>query len=286
MKKKIRRWVIDILVMILAAAIYSLGVHIFISPNDIAPGGVTGIAIILTEFWGISVGTLIFLLNIPLIIAGFILLNKTTMIKTMISVALITVFTNLAEMFVPVYDASGGNGVIAAIFGGAAMGIGLGLGYNRESTSGGTDILTKIIGKYHSDFKLGAIQAALDGIVVVLGFAVFRDVNTVLYAAIAIFVQSKLTDTIVYGSQESRFMLIFSENYKKIAEEILKQSNVVTLFKGEGAYSGNERQVLATAVHRSNYSKVKRIVKTADPKAFVITTSANEVYGEGFTKLN
>ncbi len=286
MKKKIRRWVIDILVMILAAAIYSLGVHIFISPNDIAPGGVTGIAIILTEFWGISVGTLIFLLNIPLIIAGFILLNKTTMIKTMISVALITVFTNLAEMFVPVYDASGGNGVIAAIFGGAAMGIGLGLGYNRESTSGGTDILTKIIGKYHSDFKLGAIQAALDGIVVVLGFAVFRDVNTVLYAAIAIFVQSKLTDTIVYGSQESRFMLIFSENYKKIAEEILKQSNGVTLFKGEGAYSGNERQVLATAVHRSNYSKVKRIVKTADPKAFVITTSANEVYGEGFTKLN
>lgn len=286
MKKKILRWVIDILVMILAAAIYSLGVHIFISPNDIAPGGVTGIAIILTEFWGISVGTLIFLLNIPLIIAGFILLNKTTMIKTMISVALITVFTNLAEMFVPVYDASGGNGVIAAIFGGAAMGIGLGLGYNRESTSGGTDILTKIIGKYHSDFKLGAIQAALDGIVVVLGFAVFRDVNTVLYAAIAIFVQSKLTDTIVYGSQESRFMLIFSENYKKIAEEILKQSNGVTLFKGEGAYSGNERQVLATAVHRSNYSKVKRIVKTADPKAFVITTSANEVYGEGFTKLN
>ena len=286
MKKKVRRWVIDILVMILAAAIYSLGVHFFISPNDIAPGGVTGIAIILTEFWGISVGTLIFLLNIPLIIAGFILLNKTTMIKTMISVVLITIFTNLAEMFVPVYDASGGNGVVAAIFGGAAMGIGLGLGYNRESTSGGTDILTKIIGKYHTDFKLGAIQAALDGIVVLLGFAVFRDVNTVLFAAIAIFVQSKLTDTIVYGSQESRFMLIFSENYKEIAEEILKQSNGVTLFKGEGAYSGNERQVLATAVHRSNYSKVKRIVKTADPKAFVITTSANEVYGEGFTKLN
>ena len=286
MKKKIRRWVIDILVMILAAAIYSLGVHIFISPNDIAPGGVTGIAIILTNFWGISVGTLIFLINIPLIIAGFILLNKTTMIKTMISVVLITVFTNLAEMFVPVYDASGGNGVVAAIFGGAAMGIGLGLGYNRESTSGGTDILTKIIGKYLPDFKLGGIQAVLDGIVVVLGFAVNRDVNTVLFAAIAIFVQSKLIDTIVYGSQESRFMLIFSENYKEIAEEILKQSNGVTLFKGEGAYSGNERQVLATAVHRSNYSKVKRIVKTADPKAFVITTSANEVYGEGFTKLN
>ena len=212
MKKKVHRWIIDILVMILAAAIYSLGVHIFISPNDIAPGGVTGIAIILTEFWGISVGTLIFLLNIPLIIAGFILLNKTTMIKTMISVALITVFTNLAEMFVPVYDASGGNGVVAAIFGGAAMGIGLGLGYNRESTSGGSDILTKIIGKYHTDFKLGGIQAAVDGIVVLLGFAVFRDVNTVLFAAIAIFVQSKLTDTIVYGSQESRFMLIFSEN--------------------------------------------------------------------------
>lgn len=286
MREKLLRWVADILVMILAAVIYSLGVHFFITPNDIAPGGVTGVAIILDKFCGIGVGTLIFLINIPLIIMGFILLNKITMLKTMITVALITIFTELAERFVPVYDASNGNGIIAAIFGGAAMGVGLGLGYNRESTSGGTDILTKIIGKYHSEFKLGGIQAALDGVVVMLGFLVFRDVNTVLFAAVAIFVQSKLTDTIVYGSQESRFMLIFSENSKKIAEEILKQSNGATLFKGEGAYSGNERLVLATAVHRSNYSRVKRIVKTADPKAFVITTSANEVYGEGFTKLN
>lgn len=285
MKKNARRWIVDILIMIAAAAVYSLGVHFFISPNNIAPGGVTGISIILAKFFGWGVGTYILLLNIPLIIIGFFLLNRTTMIKTMITVVLITVFTDLAEMFVPVYDASNGNGVVAAIFGGAAMGVGLGLGYNRESTSGGSDILTKIIGKKHPDLKLGFIQAVLDGVVVLMGLLVYKDINTVLYAIIAIFVQSKLIDIIVYGSQQSRFLLIFSDNYKKIAEEILKQSNGVTLFKGEGAYSGSERCVLATAVHRSNYSKVKRIIKTADPKAFVVTTSANEVYGEGFTKL-
>ena len=282
MKKNVRRWIVDILIMTAAAAIYSLGVHFFISPNNIAPGGVTGISVILAQFFGWGIGTYILLLNIPLIIIGFFLLNRTTMIKTMISVVLITVFTDLAEMFVPVYDASNGNGVVAAIFGGAAMGVGLGLGYNRESTSGGSDILTKIIGKKHPDLKLGIIQAVLDGVVVLMGLLVYKDINTVLYAIIAIFVQSKL---IVYGSQQSRFMLIFSDNYKTIAEEILKQSNGVTLFKGEGAYSGSERCVLATAVHRSNYSKVKRIIKTADPKAFVVTTSANEVYGNGFTKL-
>ena len=280
-KNTVLRWAFDILVILAGAAIYSLGIHCFISPNDIAPGGATGVAIIISGLTGWQVGTLIMLLNVPLIIAGFILLNKATMVKTLISVAAITVATDLAESFVPIYSAENGNGIMAAIFGGALMGAGMGLTYQREGTSGGTDILTKIINRFFPEMKLGGIQAVLDGVVVMFGLAVYKDINVVLFAVVAIFVQSKFIDVLVYGNQESRFLLIFSRSPHEIA-----QPHGVTLLKGEGAYSGEERQVIATAVHRSAYSKVKRIVREIDPKAFVVTTTAGEVFGEGFAKLN
>ena len=130
-KNTVLRWAFDIAVILLGAAVYSLGVHCFISPNNIAPGGATGVAIIISGLTDWQVGTLIMLLNVPLIIAGFLLLNKATMVKTLISVAAITVATDLAEVFVPIYSAENGNGIMAAIFGGALMGAGMGLTYQR-----------------------------------------------------------------------------------------------------------------------------------------------------------
>ena len=117
------------------------------------------------------------------------------------------------------------------------------------------------------------------------GLAVYRDLNIVLYAVITIFVQAKLVDMLVYGGQECRFLLVFSEKPQEISERLLKAERGVTFLKGEGAYSGTDRKVIATAVYKSDYSKVKRIIREADPKAFVIVTSAGEVFGEGFQKL-
>ena len=285
MRRTALRWVVDIIIMIIAAAVYSLGVHCFISPNDIAPGGVTGVAIIVSEMMPFKIGTLIFLFNIPLMILGFIFLGKATMIKTLISVSLITVFTDMLEELMPTYSADGGNGIMAAIFGGALMGAGLGLNYQRESTSGGSDIVIKMIQKHAPDLKIGIITAVLDIFVVGLGMLVYRDINVVLFAVVAIFVQSKFIDFLVYGTQESRFLMIFSDCSQEISQRLLAQERGVTLFKAKGAYSGSEREVIATAVHRTAYSKVKRIIREVDPNAFVITTSAGEVLGEGFGKL-
>lgn len=284
-KRAALRWVVDIIIVLLASAIYSLGVHCFISPNNIAPGGVTGVSIVLSTLTPIKVGTLIFAFNIPLMILGFIFLNKATMIKTVISVATITVLTDLFGELVPTYSAEGGNGIMAALFGGALMGIGLGLNYQREGTSGGTDIIIKMIQRRSPDLKIGVITAVLDIFVVGFGMLVYQDINVVLFAVVAIFIQSKFIDFLVYGTQESRFLMIFSEHSKEISQKLLEQHRGVTLFKAEGAYSGTERQVVATAVHRTAYSKVKRIVREVDPKAFVITTSAGEVLGEGFSQL-
>ncbi len=279
------KWIVDIAVIIAAAALYSLGVNCFISPNNIAPGGATGIAIIISGVTGASVGSLIGLINIPLLIAGFILLNKKTMVKTLISVAAITVFTDYAFADIPQYLAENGNGILASIFGGVLLGAGLGLAYSREGSSGGTDIVTKIVSRFFPNFKLGQIQLVVDGCVVLAGLVVYRDLNIVLYAIVAIFVQSKIIDMIVYGSQESRLLMIFSDRYEEISKRLLEQSRGVTLLNGEGAYSGDDRQVIVTAIYKRDFSKVKRIIKETDPAAFVVVTNAGEVFGKGFSKL-
>ncbi len=282
----IRRWVIDIILIIAGSGVYALGVHCFTAPNNIAPGGVTGIATIISYVTGWNVGTLIALINIPLVIAGFVLLNKRTMVRTMISVSALSLMTDVLFRNVPVYNADNGNGILAAIFGGLLMGAGIGIVYVREGTTGGTDIVNKIINRFKPEIKLGQISFLVNALVAGLGMLVYRDLNVVLFALVAIFVQAKVIDSLVYGGLEGKFLMIFSEKPHDIAERLLKQKRGVTLLSGEGAYSGEQRQVVCIAVHKNEYVKVKRIVKQVDPEAFVIITGASEVLGKGFQKLD
>ena len=280
------RWIVDIVVIIIGSGIYALGVHCFTSPNDIAPGGVTGIATIVSSVTDWKVGTLIGLMNIPLLIAGFILLNKRVMVRTLISVVVLSFMTDYAFSKVPVYIADVGGGILAAIFGGLLMGTGLGIVYVREGTTGGTDIVIKIINRFRPEMKLGTISLIINAAVAALGYFVYKNLDVVLYAIISIFVESRVMDALVYGGLEGKFLMIFSQKPQEIAPKLLQMRRGVTLLKGEGAYSGEERQVICIAVHKNEYVKVKRIVKETDPDAFVIITGANEVLGKGFQKLD
>ncbi len=284
-RKAVLGWVVDIAVIIAAAAIFSVGVVCFISPNDIAPGGGTGIAIILAELTGLPLGTLIGLINVPLMIVGFVLLNKRVMIKTLISVAAISLFTDYVLAAAPVYNAQGGDGILAAVFGGVLMGAGVGLTYAREATSGGTDIVAKAVNRFKPDARLGAVQLVVDLAVILAGLAVFRNLDAALYAVISVFVQSKLVDMLVYGGQESRLVMVFSAIPQQLSQRLLQKGRGVTLLEAKGAYSGAERPVVITAVYKSQYAKIRRIIRDTDPEAFVIVTSVGEVFGNGFTKL-
>ncbi len=281
-----KRWVLDTLIIIFGAGIYALGVHCFTAPNNIAPGGVTGIATIISYVTGARLGTLISVINIPLLIAGFILLNRKTMIKTLIGVASLSLMTDYVLKDIPVYIADNGGGILASIFGGLLMGAGLGIVYAREGTTGGTDIINKIINRFKPEIKLGQISFLINAGVALSGYFVYKNLDVVLYAIVSVFVQSKVIDMLVYGGLEGKFLMIFSEKPQEIAERLLKQKRGVTLLKGEGAYSGEERQVVCIAVHKNEYVKVKRIVKETDPNAFVIITGASEVLGKGFQKLD
>lgn len=282
----VKHWALDTLIIIFGAGIYALGVHCFTAPNHIAPGGVTGIATIISYVTGAKLGTLISVINIPLLIAGFILLNRKTMIKTLIGVASLSLMTDYVLKDIPVYIAENGGGILASIFGGLLMGAGLGIVYAREGTTGGTDIINKIINRFKPEIKLGQISFLINAGVALSGYFVYKNLDVVLYAIVAVFVQARVIDMLVYGGLEGKFLMIFSEKPQEIAERLLKQKRGVTLLKGEGAYSGEERQVVCIAVHKNEYVKVKRIVKETDPNAFVIITGASEVLGKGFQKLD
>ena len=284
--QSVKRWALDTLIIIFGAGVYALGVHCFTAPNNIAPGGVTGIATIISYVTGAKLGTLISVINIPLLISGFILLNRKTMIKTLIGVASLSLMTDYVLKDIPVYIADNGGGILASIFGGLLMGAGLGIVYAREGTTGGTDIINKIINRFRPEIKLGQISFLINAGVALSGYFVYKNLDVVLYAIVSVFVQAKVIDMLVYGGLEGKFLMIFSEKPQEIAERLLKQKRGVTLLKGEGAYSGEERQVVCIAVHKNEYVKVKRIVKETDPNAFVIITGASEVLGKGFQKLD
>ena len=280
---KVLRWIVDIILVIIGAGLYAVGLHSFATPNDIASGGVGGISIIINELTDINVGIMYGAINVPLVIIGLIFLGKKMMIKTVVSVAVITVATDylLPGLSIPIY--SGGDKILAAIFGGIFFGAGMGLVYLREGTTGGTDIINKLINKKFPHFSMGVIMLATDAVVIVASMIVFGTIEAGLYSMISIFIASKVMDMILYGSFEGKMLLIFSDKYEEISEYIMTSlERGVTWLDGEGAYSKAEKHVICCAVHKNEYSKVKRKVKEIDSHAFIIITNAGEVLGLGF----
>lgn len=281
-RKEILRWVVDIILIIVGGIIYAAGLHCFSAPNNIAPGGVAGISTLINAATGgMNIGLLYGIINIPLIIIGFIFLGKKMMIKTLLSVAVVTFATDYGLARVPIYE--NGDKMLAAICAGVLFGVGLGVVYVREGTTGGTDIINKIINKKFPHISVGAAMMGTDAVIIGASMLVFKSFEAGLYALIAIFISSKVLDMILYGSFEGKMMLIFSDKYGEISEYIMTNlDRGITWLNGTGAYSKQSKQVICCAVHKGEYAKVKRKVKEIDSKAFIIITNAGEVLGEGF----
>lgn len=281
-KESVKRWIIDLVLIFIGSVIYSAGIHCFSAPNDIAPGGVAGISTLINALTGYdNIGLLYGIINIPLVIIGFVFLGKKLMIKTLISIAIVTFATDYGLVFLPVYK--DGDPLLASIFAGVLFGIGLGIVYLREATSGGTDIINKLINKKYPHISLGAAMLGTDAVIICASMFVYGTIEAGLYAIVAIFICSKVMDMILYGSYEGKMLLIFSDKYEEISEYVMKDLNRgLTWLNGEGAYSRQNKHIICCAVHKSEYSKIKRKVKEIDPKAFIIISSVGEVLGEGF----
>lgn len=278
-KKTLKQRVWDYIVITIASVIYAVAVSLFLDPNSLAPGGVTGIAIILNRLTGLETGTLMLVINIPILALGTWKFGLRFILSTMYCTALTSLFTN---MLTPI-GALTQDPFLAAIVGGTLMAVGLGWVFKAGATSGGTDIIIKILRLKIPHLKTGALFLATDALIVTASAILFRNVDLALYAGLTVFITSVMLDLVLYGRDGAKLIYIISDHSENITKRLLEDLDIgVTHVQGSGAYSGRDKNVIMCAIKKQLAPKAEEIVKEEDPLAFMIVTSATEIYGEGY----
>ncbi len=279
-KISVKELLLDILICSAGAFIYAIGVNCFVSSNEISSGGATGLAILANYLWDFPIGTAMFVINIPLFIISFIVFGKSFIIKTLFSTFMTSLFIDTGALFMPVYE---GDKILAALFGGVFMGIGLGVIFTRGSTSGGTDIMGRLLKKALPHLSMGRLIMICDLFVVLLSGVVYKNIESILYATIVFFVSSKSIDLVLYGSDSGKMMMIISDNAEEIAKAITSETpRGVSILPVQGAYTGKAKHMLLSVVRPHEVAKMRKIVKRFDEKPFIIISDASEILGLGF----
>lgn len=284
LKKKfdLKTTVVDYAVMLAGAVVYAISVVVFTAPNDIAPGGLTGVATMLNYMFGLPIGVLVLLMNVPLFVWGAVENGISFLTKTIIG----TIFTSVfIDVLTPLMSAYTGDKILVAIFGGILNGVGLEMIFMRGGSTGGTDIVALNLHKYFPYFSTGNLIFIADAIVLVMVFFVYNSIESVLYAVVTIFFSIKVIDTISYGiaRDNGKLMFIITDKYKEICNMIMNENERgITLLDGEGAYSGKIKRIIMCAVRSHQVYKITNTVKNADKNAFIIVTTAGSIKGKGF----
>lgn len=268
--------------IVVGSFIYAGGISLFLDPNNLAPGGLVGISVILNRIISIETGTLYFVLNIPVILLGLWKFGFRFMLGTFGAILCSSFFTNLLSG----YGAITSEPLLAAIAGSIMVGVGIGIVFLSGATTGGMDIVIKVLREKYKHLKTGFLFLVTDIIIVTISGFIFRDFNIAMYALIAVAVSGKVLDYVLYGGDEAKLIYIISNSPESITERILAELDVgVTHLLGKGAYSKQDKQVIMCVVRKNQGPHVEEIVKQEDKDAFMIITSANEIYGEGYKNI-
>ncbi|GHU91428.1 membrane protein [Clostridia bacterium] len=276
---KQRFWV-DALIISAGSAVMAAGIALFLDPHHILPGGLTGVGMILTRvFPNLPLGMTVLALNIPLFVFGWRMLGGGFLTRTIIGTVVSSVFIDVFAML-PAPEC----GTLAAgVFGGVLMGIGLGLVFGNGGTTGGTDMLARMMKFKFPSTQMGALVMAVDGVVVLAAVFVFGSLDLAFYAVASIFVSAKVMDMLLYGVNAQWSVMIVTERHEEISREIhTRLDRGTTLLAAEGGFTGQTRRVILCAVRRQQLTSLKGLVKDIDPDAFVIVNNAYDVLGEGF----
>ena len=267
-------------IITLGAVIYALAFDWFVAPNQIAMGGVTGLAQIVNALVPVlPVGVLSILVNVPLFLAGWRLLGGRLLVSSLYAMAVSSLAIDVIawmHTFPPM------DPILATLYGGAGMGVGLGLVFSQGATTGGTDIIGKLLKLKFPWLPIGKLVMIPDMVVVILAAVVFGTVNAALYGLIQMYLLSKVMDMILYGWDTSRVAYIITDRWEETVQGLLDMNRGVTLLQGKGAYTGAEKQVLLVAFGQREIVPIKRMLREIDPKAFFIVCDAHEILGEGF----
>lgn len=278
-------WVKDTILLILGSALYAFGFSIFIEPNHITTGGVTGIAALIS--YAIPVlptGTLALIMNIPLLIAGLISFGKRFVIKT----ALATVVSSiLLDFFPQFFNPYNGDKILASLAGGVLIGTGLALAMITGGTTGGIDIVAKFINRRMPHMPMGRIMLIIDVFIVSAAALIYHSMETSLYSILALFTSSKVIDSILYGADRGKLVYIITKKPEELSNSIMNIiGRGVTRMKVIGGYTQTERTMLMCATRRQEVARLHAAVMQEDKEAFVIITDVGEILGEGFKKLD
>ena len=267
-------------IITLGAVIYALAFDWFVAPNQIAMGGVTGLAQIVNALVPVlPVGVLSIHVNVPLFLAGWRLLGGRLLVSSLYAMAVSSLAIDVIawmHTFPPM------DPILATLYGGAGMGVGLGLVFSQGATTGGTDIIGKLLKLKFPWLPIGKLVMIPDMVVVILAAVVFGTVNAALYGLIQMYLLSKVMDMILYGWDTSRVAYIITDRWEETVRGLLDMNRGVTLLQGKGAYTGAEKQVLLVAFRQREIVPIKRMLREIDPKAFFIVCDAHEILGEGF----
>lgn len=280
---KSKNFYVDILVIIIGSFISSLGVNLFLSNAKLLSGGVTGIALILHYLWEVPSGITVFLLNIPLFFVSYKYLNKRFTIYTaigMLSFSTALMITKPLSTLVQVDDM-----LLYCIYGGVLSGIGSGLIFYRNGSTGGTDIITMVIRKKYSNFDIGQVGFAFNLIIVTVSIFIFG-LPRALYTLISMFITSTILDKVLNGFTSKKLLLILTEKEDDIINYVIKDMNRgITALMAEGGYTRDKKRLLYVAVTTSQMISLKTKILRVDPKAFITIIDVSEVKGKGFVTL-
>jgi len=269
-------------VILLGTVLYAVAIGLFLDPNQLAPGGVTGIAIIVNRLLDLPTGVLILCMNIPLLILGAWKFGLRLLLSTIFAIGASSVMIDLLAPLGPLTD----DRLLAAVAGGALLALGMGLVFKAGATTGGMDIAVRLIKLRLKHVKTGRLFLLTDSVVVLASAIVFGDIDLGLYAALAVIVSSTVFDMVLYGADGAKLVYIITEREDAITRRILEELEIgVTHLQGKGTYTDTDKRVILCAMRKQLLPQVQDIATAEDPLAFLIVTSATEIFGEGFKDI-
>lgn len=278
------KFVLDYLKITLGCAIFGLGFNLFLEPNDLNAGGITGLSMVLVELLGFgTIGIISAVINLPLFAIGGMKIGKKFFIDSLIGMTLLSVFVD-AFSFLPKPETEI---LLGSLYGGVVCGFGLGMVFSVGGSTGGSDIVVRLLKLKYQYVPIGVITTIFDAVVAVLTGLVFQNVNMALYSGVCIFVTGRVIDAVVYKFDYSKVVIIISKHHDTIAKRIgddLHRGS--TFLDGQGVYSGKDTKVILTAVKKQQISELKEIVVEIDPDAFIIVQEAHQVLGDGFARYS
>ncbi len=282
--KKIYGLATEVIRLAVGCALFGLGFNLFLLPGGMNAGGLSGLAMVLVHLLGFgTVGTVTAIVNLPLFVIAGLKVGKKFFFGSLVGMAFLSIFIDLmANIPAPATEP-----LIAAAYGGVLCGVGLGIVFAGGASTGGSDIIVRLLKMRWQNVPIGIINTVFDLLVAALTGAVFQDISCALYSGIAIFISGRVMDAVIYRFDYSKVALIITKEYEEVTRQIGNQlERGVTLLHGEGGYTHEEKRVILTAVKRQQLAELKELVVQIDPGAFIIVQEAHQVLGDGFKKYS